>query len=176
MHMWIALFSQTGSEIYNISTLLDKEPDLIITNRTNLKGISPLFLMKMYNKIVFIPNKPSVEDYLKVIPEGNHVITLHGYLRIIPPEICDKYTIYNLHPGLITDYPELKGFNPQEKAYNLRLPYSGAVIHKVVSEVDSGQILSSVKVSIKDLSLEEVYNSLHKASTKLWVSFLKPLI
>lgn len=174
--MWIALFSQTGSEIYNISVLLGKEPDIIITNRTDLKNISPVFLMKMYGKIVFIPNKPSVKDYLKVIPEGNHIITLHGYLRIIPSEICDKYTIYNLHPGLITEYPELKGFNPQEKAYNLQLPYSGAVIHKVISEVDSGQILSSVEVSIKDLGLEEVYKELHKASTKLWVNFLKPLV
>lgn len=174
--MWIALFSQTGSEIYNISKKLEKEPDLIITNRTDLKGINPWFLQKMYNRIVFIPKKPTIEDYLKVIPEGNHIITLHGYLRIIPGEICKKFNIYNLHPGLITDYPILKGFNPQEKAYNLQLPYSGAVIHKVVEEVDSGEILKSVRVHIKDLSLEEVYKKLHKASTKLWVNFLKPLI
>lgn len=174
--MWITLFSQTGSEILNISKRLGKKPDLIITNRTDLKNINREFLFEMYDRMVFIPRKPTVNDYLKVIPEGEHVITLHGFLRIIPPEICDKYLIYNLHPGLITEYPILKGFNPQEKAYNLQLPYSGAVIHKVVSEVDSGQILSSVKVSIKDLSLEEVYNSLHKASTELWVNFLKPLI
>ena len=174
--MWIALFSQTGSEINNISEQLEKTPDIIITNRKNLEGVNKDFLSKFKNKLVFIPNRPSVKDYLKVIPEGNHIITLHGYLRIIPSELCDRFLIYNLHPGLITEYPELKGFNPQEKAYNLQLPYSGAVIHKVIGEVDSGQILSSVKVSIKDLSLEEVYSTLHKASTELWVNFLKPLI
>ena len=87
--------------------------------------------------------------------------------------MCENYNIYNLHPGLITKYPFLKGFNPQEKAFNLKLPTSGSVIHKVTSELDGGEILKSIEVDIKNLTLEEVYSELHKASSQLWVDFLQ---
>ena len=38
---WIAFFSQTGSEIVNISQALGREPDLIVTNKRteNLRAI-----------------------------------------------------------------------------------------------------------------------------------------
>ena len=48
------------------------------------------------------------------------LITLHGYLRIIPENICKQCKhIYNGHPGLINMYPELKGKDPQEARRHL---------------------------------------------------------
>ena len=40
---WIALFSQTGSEIVNVSKRLDRRPDLVITNDRpdHLRKIDP---------------------------------------------------------------------------------------------------------------------------------------
>ena len=96
-----------------------------------------------------------------------------AYSRIIPSEICKEYSIVNLHPGLITKYPILKGKDPQEKAYNLGLKTSGAVIHEVVAEVDSGKILDSIEISIEGLTLDEVYENLHKCSSELWIKFFK---
>lgn len=178
---WICFFSQTGSEIVNVSNRLGRDPDLIITNRDNLKGINNILLEKYIDKIVFIPTKPSIEDYERITKKyseyfNNCFITLHGFLRIIPDLFCRHFNIYNLHPGLITKYPELKGFNPQEKAFNLKLKTSGSVIHKVIAEVDSGEILDSVEISIENLSLDTIYNSLHNASTDLWVRFLGKLL
>ena len=118
--------------------------------------------------------KPSVEDYKNALDgKGDGLISLHGYLRILPPEICKKYSIVNLHPGLITKYPILKGKDPQEKAYNLGLKTSGAVIHEVIAEVDSGKILDSIEISIEGLTLDEVYENLHKCSSELWIKFFK---
>ena len=41
-----------------------------------------------------------------------------------PGEVCEKRNIYNGHPGLITQYPQLKGKDPQQKAIDLGLEYS----------------------------------------------------
>lgn len=177
---WITFFSQTGSEIMNVIEKTGREPDLIVTNRVDLNGVNLKLLNKYGSKIRWLPNKPTVDDYYNLINKNKAlfsdcIITLHGYLRIIPDFMCYKYNIYNLHPGLITKYPILKGFNPQEKAFQLNLPTSGAVIHRVTPTLDSGKILKSVEVDIKNLSLDEVYYKIHKASSQLWVDFLNEL-
>lgn len=171
---WICFFSQTGTEINNIRKKLKKDPDLIITNKPNLIGINKDLLKDCLNKIIFLPNKPTLNQYKKILSYyKNCIITLHGYLRIIPDEICNNYEIYNLHPGLITKYPQLKGYNPQEKAFNMKLESSGAVIHKVTPDLDSGEILDSIEINIKNFSLDKIYENLHHISTDLWVKFLK---
>ena len=107
-------------------------------------------------------NKPTLEEYEEALfyfPEA--IITLHGWLRIMPPSICEKFKIYNGHPGLITDYPELKGKDPQERMFNDgNYTYYGSVVHKVVPEVDSGEIVSEVKRFNTMKSLDEVYEGL----------------
>lgn len=179
-----AFFSQTGSEILNIINSTGIAPDVIITNRLrkdgtlkNLEIINRELLDRFGPRIVCIPVKPSVEDYKDALDGRNSgLISLHGYLRILPPEICKKYSIVNLHPGLITKYPILKGKDPQEKAYNLGLKTSGAVIHEVVAEVDSGKVLDSIEIPIEGLTLDEVYENLHKCSSELWIKFFKERI
>lgn len=168
----IAFFSQTGSEIVEISKLLGRKPDLIVTNNrpAHLRTIHP----KIKERVLFMDNKPSekaLHDLLSLYE--NPIITLHGWLRIMPPSICNRYEIYNGHPGLITEYPELKGKDPQQKAFDLGLEFSGCVIHKVTEGVDEGEILSSRKVSIKGLEIGEVFHILHRISIDLWVDFLK---
>ena len=98
---------------------------------------------------------------------------MHGYLRIIPEYLCTNFHILNLHPGLITTYPELKGFNPQEKAFKLGLPTSGVVIHEVIPEVDSGKIIAAKETSIAGLTLDEVYTRLHDLATSTWIDVLQ---
>lgn len=176
--IWIAFFSQSGKEIVEISEQVGRWPDVIISN------IRPDHLRTVTAKlkdrpITFISNKPSVDEYKEVLsktigPDDDYVVTLHGWLRIMPEEIILKYPIlYNGHPGLITRYPELKGKDPQKKAWDLDLPVSGCVIHKVTVGVDEGPIARSVEVPIRNLTMDEMFVALHKASVTLWVNFLK---
>lgn len=183
---WIAFFSQTGSELLEIIKALHKTPDLIVVNkdwekdeRINRELQALVETNGIY--VVELPNRPGEESYKsleKAFPEffDNCVITLHGYLRILPGYFCEKYNILNGHPGLITKYPELKGSNPQEKAFNLGLETSGSVIHRVIAEVDSGDILASQEVNIKNLTLDQVYEVLHINSISLWISFLANIL
>ena len=168
-----AFFSQTGSEIATIARRLGRWPDKIITNQRpdRLRTISP----KLAGiDIIYLSNKPTVEEYLEVLGTEPCKVTLHGWLRIMPPEVIAIHpNMFNGHPGLITEHPVLKGKDPQEKAYNLGLTVSGCVLHQVTVGVDEGPILEERMVEIKNLSLDEVYSELHKTSIDLWVEFLK---
>ena len=173
---WIAFFSQTGSEIVNICEEIDRWPELIITNRLDgFDKINPKLTERMLNgkqRMLMVEKKPPVHRYDEAIRD-NSIVTLHGWLRIVPEEICDKYEIYNGHPGLITKYPELKGKDPQERAFEGKYKTAGSVIHEVVPEVDAGKILKEGEVDIEGKSLDEVYGLLHEVSTNLWIDFLK---
>jgi folate-dependent phosphoribosylglycinamide formyltransferase PurN len=166
---WVCFFSRTGSEIIEVSRRAGIRPSKIITNKIDLKDVVPEILDL---NLIRVSSNPSFEE-LKCCLEGekDSLITLNGYLRILPEEICNNYEIYNGHPGLITKYPELKGKDPQRKAFDLKLPTSGSVIHKVVKEVDSGEIILSKEIDIKDNDLDQVYTKLHECSIQLWEKF-----
>jgi len=182
MRPWITFFSQTGTEIHNLSNDLGIYPDAIVTNNSNisrinsgLRMISEFRANKLNRELWYmLPPKPTATDYESILSHfKNPVVTLHGYLRIIPKEICEKYEIYNLHPGLIDKYPELKGFNPQERAFTQGYKLAGCVIHKVISEVDEGSIIMGQGISIQSMNLDQVYEALHNTALDLWKSFFK---
>ena len=169
---WVALFSQTGSEIQQISEQLGRYPNVIICNRQDgLDEINPNLIGK--SMIIFTEPKPTVDEYLHHIKEDD-IATMHGWLRIVPGEVCEKREIYNGHPGLITEYPQLKGKDPQQKAIDLGLEYSGCILHRATAELDGGPIIDqSDKVTIEGKTSSEVFTDLHKASVDLWIDFLK---
>jgi len=180
MRPWVTFFSQTGTEIYDLSKVLGIYPDCIVTNKQNHKTTNvglfetTKFRSQKLNENIWIqlPQKPTVEDYKKTLKNfKNPVITLHGYLRIIPKEICENYEMYNLHPGLIDRFPALKGFNPQERAFTDGYKLAGCVIHRVIPGIDEGEVLMSQGVSIEGMNLDGVYGALRDTALDLWRSF-----
>jgi len=167
---WIALFSQTGSEISAISSKLGIKPDLVYTNNLEHATWHPFI-----NTCNVISNTHT--NIMQLIRDDNTdaFYTLHGYLRIIDGEIVSSREMYNGHPGLITKYPELKGKDPQEiVAKNLSLyDRIGSVIHKVTPEVDAGEILYEFAVFNSCNSREEVYDALKLTSLHSWLTFFK---
>jgi len=168
------LFSQTGAEIADIAESLGRWPDLIITNKrpNHLRTIDSRIVEYGYTEL---PNIPTLEDIENVL-EDNAIITLHGWLRIMPPDICEKYLIYNGHPGLITKYPELKGKDPQVRTFEGKYPVAGAVIHKVVAGVDEGKVIMEEKFNAINLSLDELFRIFRDRSLYMWTNFLKKVL
>lgn len=180
--VWNALFSQSGSEILEISQQVGRLPNTIITNKSleKIDTINPKLLEIAFDRMIFLPRIPTVEEYYTAFKPPGAFITLHGFLRILPPEICFRYSIYNGHPGLITKYPELKGKDPQAKVWNssTNYRYHGHVIHKVVAEVDAGDITSTAYFMSEDIkkehdNLADYIKHLHNVSIKNWVAFLR---
>jgi len=174
MKRWVALFSQTGSEIYNLSRDLKRLPDVIATNREfqDVEKVNYNLVNTGWDRFIFLEKKPSIEEY-DVILEGADIVTLHGFLRIVPPEICEKYNIYNLHPAPLTRYPFLKGKDPQKRIFEQKLEYGGNTIHKCTAELDSGEIFLEDEFLVKGFNLEIITGLTHKRATKLWYNFLK---
>lgn len=173
---WTVFVSQTGSEVYNISRELGIIPKLLVTN--NIKKLSTK--VKEYLElqgciIKEISFRPLLNEYLQEEILNSSIITLHGYLRVLPKDFIDNYkgNIYNGHPALITRYPELKGLNKQEDVFyhKEKYPFMGSVIHIVTPILDDGDILFEVS-KINDVqSLDDAYDKLKQTSFASWNIF-----
>ena len=161
---WIALFSQTGSELQQIMEDLQVEPDYIFTTNPNPQ----LAFNVRYG------TKDAIHAWLRRELRPEDVITLHGYLYILPEDICSSQGhIFNGHPGYIKDYPELRGRDPQQKVIDTWESYEsvGCVIHEVTGDVDCGEILASIQTP-KPSEPHSLFEHLHTLSVALWKVFL----
>jgi folate-dependent phosphoribosylglycinamide formyltransferase PurN len=169
---WVTFFSQTGTEILNLSKELNIVPDIIITNNS-IENINTEYKnKKLFERLVFVSKKPSSSDYNNLL-KINDTVTLHGWLRIVPEDICNTYSIYNLHPAPLTTYPFLKGKDPQKRTIELDLEYGGSTIHKCSPVLDSGEILLENLVDLKNRNNDEKNKLIYKSSFELWKAFLK---
>lgn len=181
---WVVMFSRSGKEIADICKRTERVPNLIITTKQFSKWDESLRVICNENDVeIFMVDKLEAKDaeYLEemILYEDATVdsvmITTHGWLYIIPEDICGRYKIFNGHPGDIVKHPELKGINPQEKAVELGLSSTGSVVHRTIAEVDEGQVLVRVPCKIKGLDLHHVYNRLRETSLEAWVEFFDKL-
>ena len=177
---WCAFFSQTGTEIVNIIKNTGREPDRIITNKSFEEveeNTNPWLWQNYKHKIFHTPNRPTVHDYINAVgyDHTDKILTMHGWLRIIPQTLCYKYEAFNGHPGLINKYPELRGKDPQVKAHLGNYDIGGSVIHEITPELDEGPILLSKEVSLKNLNLNDTFRILSEASLDLWIKFFEDI-
>lgn len=169
--MWIALFSQTGSEIFNIATRLKRAPDFIITNNEDRSTWHPG--IETLEASMIIGKHKDLMDLMMNMPNDG-LVTLHGYLRILPEAIVERFEVINGHPGDIVKYPELKGKDPQAKAIELGLPSTGVVLHKAVAEVDAGEILKHQERTIyAGTNTEQLILDLKALQLDLWCELLR---
>ena len=172
MKKWITLFSQTGSEVVDLALHFNRWPDIIITNNKK-ENVHPLIRDRVTHYVTATEAKTL--DILNKAATGIDLVTLHGWLRIVSEDICNKFNIYNGHPGLITEYPDLKGKDPQQRFFDNREGYTqyGSVVHKVVAEVDSGEV---VAVCARDNNIEDIdqcFDNLRTTSSNAWIDFLR---
>ena len=177
---WVAFFSQTGSEICQIAESLDRWPDLIITNKRpeHLRTIDSRIPQ---DTLRWTANKPELHEYRWLLQDyTDAVITLHGWLRIMPKEICERFNVFNGHPGLITEYPELKGKDPQIRAYEGikegKYLNAGAVLHKVTAGVDEGKVIMEEYFNAQSLYLDELFRILRDRSLYMWCKLLRKVL
>ena len=175
---WAALFSQTGSEICNLSEKLGRYPDLVISDNTDENKIVDSRIELNCRKLLWRKYKGlTKEEKLKSHAIAASLlldITLHGWLNIVPAEICNEFKIYNGHPGLINYYPELKGKDPQVRTWDNINNYQfiGSVIHRVTPGVDEGPVVCYKKVtSTCCIGLDSTFGILKQTSLDSWVDF-----
>jgi formyltetrahydrofolate-dependent phosphoribosylglycinamide formyltransferase len=75
------------------------------------------------------------------------IIALAGFMKILPPEFVARWQgrIVNIHPSLLPKYP---GLGTHEAALAAGDRVTGATVHVVTDDLDSGPILGQVEVAI----------------------------
>jgi len=89
------------------------------------------------------------------------LIFLAGYMLILGKELCEKFTILNLHPAL----PGGPKGTWQEVIWQLiekRADKTGIMIHKVIPEVDSGPALFYCEFSLKGEKFRPLWKNLEE--------------
>lgn len=178
---WVVLFSQTGSEIVKLRDHLGYWPEQIFTNNSEVETWHPEMLKLFKEDKASLRGEPRIKvvtnqqaktcNFLHNINKAS-LVTLHGWLRIIPKNICEQYNIVNGHPGLITTYPDLKGKDPQVRAYDENYGVIGSVVHKVTPEVDDGEILAHTAIYRQhEDTLDDIFEKLTFTSFKSWQKF-----
>lgn len=180
---WIAFFSRTGSEILKLSKEIGRSPDIIITNKSaeSVKKSDIYIQLTGKSKFYQLPEDPKSGDYtnffqtVDLIP-GWDIITLHGFLKIVPSRIVKKYPMVNLHPGLITKYPELKGLHPQKRVWRDATKYDkiGCILHHVIPAVDEGEVIDTIEEDWDWSMYQEkhLFDALGRMALKLWKDYL----
>lgn len=172
MKMWISLFSHTGAEVEAVSERLGRTPDIVLTNNMDYAGTLDV-----------IKADADVINYILTTCAIDAVVTLNGYMRIIPADVLNILhqngcIVLNVHPAPITVYPELKGRDPQIKLhegiqsglYNK----IGVVIHEVDEGVDTGAPVAVCCAQANAGETLEAMNArLHKYATFLWTKYFE---
>lgn len=87
----------------------------------------------------------ALQDVLET--SGADFIALAGFMKILPADFVAQWAgqIVNIHPSLL---PKYKGLHTHQTAIDNGDEKTGATVHVVTPEVDSGEILGQVEVAI----------------------------
>lgn len=92
---------------------------------------------------------PAYWGKLQEMLEANHIdlVALAGFMRIIPDEFLARWEdrVVNIHPSLL---PKHKGLKTHDACLAAGEKCTGATVHLVTSDLDSGDILGQVEVAI----------------------------
>jgi len=151
----IAVFiSGNGSNLKNliIHSLKKKSKykiNLVISNRSNAKGLNFARRFKIKKKIINYKNiKNAEKNILSELKKNNiDLICLAGFMKILSRNLLKKFKgkILNIHPSLL---PKYKGLNTHQRAIDNNENFSGCSVHLVSSKLDSGKIILQKKVKI----------------------------
>ena len=92
------------------------------------------------------------------------VLVSNGCPYILPISKLPKKLYINIHPSLL---PDLKGKSPILEAISLNKPI-GVTCHIMVDEVDSGPIISQIRIEPDRSNLNECYREIFKAEAKVF--------
>ncbi|AWU43865.1 phosphoribosylglycinamide formyltransferase [Blattabacterium sp. (Cryptocercus kyebangensis)] len=113
-----------------------------------LKENIPSFSLEKTKKKLL--SKEIDKIFIKYIPD---IIVLSGFLSILDSEFCDKWAgkIINIHPSLLPKYggKGMYGMKVHQRVINNKEKISGATVHYVTKNIDSGNIIlkKSCKIS-----------------------------
>jgi len=121
-------------------------------------------------------SKDIYELFSEIEKEKPDIVALAGFMKIIPSDIVKRFTgrMINVHPSYLPDFP---GLNSIKRAFEAGAAETGVTVHYVDGGVDTGKIISQVRVKIESGdNLEELEERIHRTEHELYVKVIQKLI
>ncbi|MBI5197190.1 MAG: phosphoribosylglycinamide formyltransferase [Nitrospirae bacterium] len=136
----------------DVVVAISDKTDAYALERARKRGIAAVHIdPKQY------PNRESFDEVLAAKLKEHRVdlVILAGYMRLVSRVMTQAfpYRILNVHPGLLPSFP---GLNPQKKALDHGVRFSGCTVHFVDDTVDDGPIIIQAVVPVFDEDTEEM--------------------
>lgn len=157
------LISGSGTNLQSLIDNIEKgfinaEISVVISNKENAYGLERARQHRI--DAVFINEKHygSLEDFNDAIIEelrarGVELVVLAGYLKILSHKFIEAYKdkIINIHPSLIPSFcgRGFYGLKVHEAAVSYGVRVSGATVHFVDEEADTGPIILQKTVEVE---------------------------
>lgn len=134
----------SGNLKANIQLVISDNPNAYALSRAQNDNI-PTYVIK--NK-----NSDDIDsELLEVLSHYDiDLIISAGYLKLIGPNLIDKYTIINTHPALLPNYggKGMYGMNVHRAVVEAHETKSGVTLHYVNEKYDSGDIIRQTSVDV----------------------------
>ena len=135
-----------GSLDAQIAVVISNRPGAAGLERARTAGIDTLVIdhKTFANRLDF---DRAVADALR--ERGVRVVCLAGFMRLVGSPLLDAFpnAILTIHPSLLPAFP---GIDAQRQALEHGVKVSGATVHLVTSELDSGPIIIQAAVPVRD--------------------------
>ena len=119
-----------------------------------------------------VKNDKEFYEELKSLKPDISVVAAFG--QILPEEVLEvpKYGSVNVHASLL---PELRGASPIQHAILQGNEETGVTIMQMGPGLDTGDMISKVKVKIGSMNYEELHDALAEAGTELLLKTLEDI-
>jgi phosphoribosylglycinamide formyltransferase-1 len=101
------------------------------------------------------------------------LVVLAGFMRVLAPEVVNRFRIVNTHPALLPSFP---GAHAIRDALAAGVPVTGVTVHWVDEGVDTGPVIAQVSVPVEPGDDEDTLrNRVQAAERPLYVQALRQL-
>ncbi|WP_281951878.1 phosphoribosylglycinamide formyltransferase [Nitrosophilus kaiyonis] len=175
----VILFSGEGTNLENIIKKLHNKEfndtkivvSKAITNNPLANGIKRAKREGVEVEIIDHKKYTSREEFDKELvkaikKESPDLVVLAGFMRILTPIFTENIkNAINIHPSIL---PLFKGANALKRSFESDMKVAGVTVHKVSSELDSGEILEQDCFKKDRLSFEEFEKRIHELEYEIY--------
>ena len=131
------------------------EISLVVSNKADALGLERAKASGVKTQVIeskpFGKDRAGFEAALQVVLDQHRVelICLGGFMRLFTADFVRRWygKMLNIHPSLLPSFP---GLDPHGQALRAGVKISGATVHFVIPETDSGPILMQGAVGLSD--------------------------
>lgn len=162
MSLRVAVFASGGGS--NLQALLDRfnKRDevarivLVVSDREDAAALDRARNANVEAVVIPVTNRPidyvSRETLVTLESADVDLIALAGYLRLVPPAVVRRYRnrILNIHPALLPAFggKGMFGLRVHRAVLQAGAKLSGATVHRVDEEYDTGEIIAQWPVPV----------------------------